>query len=293
MRAPSLEPTSIALASFLAFISVPACGGAGHALPEPAAAPSSSEAPAPSSSALSGPQEPAPAPRHLPTACADSSATCTPPGDFVERLCVTPMQDVALALFAKETPFTRLYLKGRLDELDFDEEVLALRFTAPRRAGWSSVAGTVLSTCFAGMGRVRAASRPRCSVRSRPARPRSAHVQWHRVGSAFQDALIAGSEAVKRAHAKRGKECQGAMSGDVSKACESPIKPWSMRSSTSCAPTVLFPSPRLSPETVPDLSSQAATRAGMSRHDWAVIPRAPRGHFGTHNVRLQTLGFTE
>ena len=57
-------------------------------------------------------------------------------------------------------------------------------------------------------------------VRARPARPRSAHVQWHRIGSALQDALIAGSEPVKRAHAKRGKECQGASSGDVSKSCE-------------------------------------------------------------------------
>jgi hypothetical protein len=44
-------------------------------------------------------------------------------------------------------------------------------------------------------------------------------VQWHRISPSLQDALIAGSESVKKAHAKRGKECQGAMSGDVSKAC--------------------------------------------------------------------------
>ncbi len=56
--------------------------------------------------------------------------------------------------------------------------------------------------------------------RVRPARPKSAHVQWHRIGAALQDALIAGSEPVKRAHARRGKECQGASSGDVSKSCE-------------------------------------------------------------------------
>jgi hypothetical protein len=45
-------------------------------------------------------------------------------------------------------------------------------------------------------------------------------VQWHRISAGYQDALVAGSDAIKKAHAKRGKECQGAMSGDVSRACE-------------------------------------------------------------------------
>jgi hypothetical protein len=45
-------------------------------------------------------------------------------------------------------------------------------------------------------------------------------VKWHRIEPKAQDVLIAGSQAVKRAHAKRGKECRGAMTGDVSAACE-------------------------------------------------------------------------
>jgi len=57
-------------------------------------------------------------------------------------------------------------------------------------------------------------------TRSRPPKPRSAHVQWHRIGEATQNALIASSDSVKRAHTKRGKECKGAMSGDVSASCE-------------------------------------------------------------------------
>ena len=44
---------------------------------------------------------------------------------------------------------------------------------------------------------------------------------WAEIMSAYQDALVAGSDAVKRAHARRGKECRGAMSGDVSTACQS------------------------------------------------------------------------
>src|SRR5271165_4062797 len=60
----------------------------------------------------------------LPSECAVVDApVCTPPDDFVDRVCKRPIQDVALALFARGTPFTRAYLRGRLDELASDEEV--------------------------------------------------------------------------------------------------------------------------------------------------------------------------
>jgi hypothetical protein len=57
-------------------------------------------------------------------------------------------------------------------------------------------------------------------TRTAPSRPKTAHVQWHRIGDQMQTALISQSDAVKRAHSKRGKECKGAMTGDVSAACE-------------------------------------------------------------------------
>jgi hypothetical protein len=157
----------------------------------------------------------------VPGACADPSAqVCTPPGDFVERLCAKSMQDVALALFSKDTPFTRLYLRGRLDELAFDEEVLALRFHGPQKGGMVVGSGNGTYDVLRWDGTCSRGVEAESLARTRPARPRSAHIQWHRVGSAMQDALIAGSDAVKRAHAKRGKECQGASSGDVSRSCE-------------------------------------------------------------------------
>ena len=56
--------------------------------------------------------------------------------------------------------------------------------------------------------------------KSGPAQPRTAKVRWHRMANRTQDALIASSDAVKRAHAKRGKECTGAMGGDVSASSE-------------------------------------------------------------------------
>jgi len=200
--------------------------GCGGSAPEPAA-PSTATAP-PAASAETAPpaaSEPAPAAAapsaHLPTACADPAApVCAPPGDFVERLCAKPQQDVALALFSKETPFTRLYLRGRVDELEFDEEVLALRFHGPQKGGMVVGSGNGSYDALRWDGTCSRGVEAEMISKTRPPRPRAAHVQWHRIGPHLQDALIASSDAVKRAHAKRGKECKGAMSGDVSKGCE-------------------------------------------------------------------------
>ncbi|MDP9148436.1 MAG: hypothetical protein M3O36_00625 [Myxococcota bacterium] len=198
----------------------------------PAAAPEASQSPPPpSSSSVAAPASSSdaapsgarqrPSKANLPTGCADPSAgLCTPPGGFVDRLCAKPHQDVALALFSKATPFTRLYLRGKVDELAFEEEVLALRMHVPSKNGMvvGSAAGTydVLrwdGTCSMGI-------EAEMITRTRPPRPVPAHVQWHRIAPGNQDALIAGSAALKQAHARRGKECKGAMSGDVSSACQ-------------------------------------------------------------------------
>jgi hypothetical protein len=222
MRVPTISP---AVASLALMVFVSACGGSGGARPDAAsatAAPPSSASPepTPSPTAVEAPAAAA-SPSHLPTECADPAApVCTPPGDFVERLCVKPMQDVALSLFAKETPFTRLYLRGKLDELDFDEEVLALRIHEPQKGGMVVGSGKGTYDVLRWDGTCSRGVEAEMLGRTRPARPRSAHVPWHRIGASLQDTLIASSDAVKRAHARRGKECQGAMSGDVSRSCE-------------------------------------------------------------------------
>jgi hypothetical protein len=218
----SASRSSSCLALSFVASSVLACGaGAAASHPEPVAA---SPGPAPEASAAAPPATsaaPPSAPSRLPTACADAAAVvCAPPGDFVERLCARPLQDVALALFSKDTPFTRLYLKGKVDELGFDEEVLALRFHGPQKGGMVVGSGNGAYDLLRWDGTCSRGVEAEMITRTRPARPRSAHVQWHRIGSAFQDELITGSDAVKRAHAKRGKECKGAMSGDVSRSCE-------------------------------------------------------------------------
>ena len=127
---------------------------------------------------------------------------------------------MALALFGKATPFTRLYLKGKLDELVFDEEVLALRYHAQPKGGMIVGSGNGTYDVLRWDGSCSRGLEVEVLSRSRPPRPRAAHVQWHRVGGRMQNALISSSDAVKRAHSKRGKECKGAMTGDVSAACE-------------------------------------------------------------------------
>jgi hypothetical protein len=157
----------------------------------------------------------------LPTTCADKAAdACTPPSAFVERLCAKPSQDIALSLFASATPFSRLYLRGKVDEFVSAEEVLALRYHGVPKNGIRVGSGNGSYDVLRWDGTCSIAVDADVLTKTRPARPRAAMLQWHRLADRTQSALIASSEAVKKAHSKRGKECKGAMSGDVSAGCE-------------------------------------------------------------------------
>jgi hypothetical protein len=132
---------------------------------------------------------------------------------------VKPHADAALALFAPSEPFTRVYMKGRLDELTSDEEVIVLRFHAPQKGGIVVGNGGGTYDLLRWDGTCSTGIEAEAVTRTKPPRPRTARIQWHRIATRTQDALIASSDTVKRAHAHRGKECKGAMSGDVSAAC--------------------------------------------------------------------------
>jgi hypothetical protein len=142
-----------------------------------------------------------------------------PPEPFVERLCAKTHQDLALLLFSKTTPFTRFYLRGKLDELAAGEEVLVLRYHAVAKGGMVVGSGNGTYDLLRWDGTCSTGIEAEGLTRARPPRPKAAAIKWHRLGDRVQTALVASSDAVKRAHAKRGKECQGASSGDVSAAC--------------------------------------------------------------------------
>ncbi len=157
----------------------------------------------------------------IPTECADPAATvCTPPGEFVDRLCDRPYPDVALALFTHGTPFTRAYLRGNLDELSLNEEVLVLRFRGPQKGG--IIVGSNVGTydLLRWDGSCSRGVEAEMVTKVRPPNPKVARLRWQRMGAHTQDSLVAASEAVKRARTKRGKECKGAMTGDVSSSCD-------------------------------------------------------------------------
>jgi hypothetical protein len=221
------------LGATIACIGSFACGGSTPPPADPSAAsPSSqaaqasapSDAPAPSSDSTSGAPAAAPDAQSaaaVPSACADpSAAVCTPPPDYVNRLCSKPHQEIALALFAKTTPFTRLYLRGKLDELVFDEEVITLRLHAVPKNGIQVGSASGTYDVLRWDGTCAMAVDADMLSHTRPPKPRSARVLWHRIGDKTQTALIVASDAVKKAHAKRGKECRGAMTGDVSASCQ-------------------------------------------------------------------------
>ncbi|MDP9003038.1 MAG: hypothetical protein M3O46_23345, partial [Myxococcota bacterium] len=100
------------------------------------------------------------------------------------------------------------------------EEVLALRFHAQPKGGMIVGSGNGTYDVLRWDGSCSTGVEAEVFTRSRPPTPRAAHVRWHRVGEHIQSALIASSDTVKRAHAKWGKECKGAITGDVSAACE-------------------------------------------------------------------------
>ncbi len=142
-----------------------------------------------------------------------------PVSAFVERLCAKPHPEAALALFSPAEPFTRVYMKGRLDELAGDEETIVLRVHAPAKGGIVVGSGGPTYDLLRWDGSCALGVEGNALGRTRPPHPKTARVQWHRLGTRTQDALIAASEVVKKAHTQRGRECRGAMSGDVTAAC--------------------------------------------------------------------------
>ncbi len=57
-------------------------------------------------------------------------------------------------------------------------------------------------------------------TRTRPPQPTTARIRWHRMSARIQDALVTASDPVKGARSRRGKECKGAMTGEVSTTCD-------------------------------------------------------------------------
>jgi hypothetical protein len=209
-----------------------ACGGAKPPPADPGAG-----AAAPKASAAKEPAEVAkdegddPASRRIPTACADGDGkVCMPPSPFVKRLCGGFHPDVALALFAKGTPFTRGYLSRDTEAWDasggasssgklvFEEEVLILFHRVPDTGGMvvSGVGGGYDVLRWDGTCASLTAEEVRLKV---PSSPKFALIPWKSLDEKTRAALEA-DEKVGKAIAERRKECKGATMGEVTAKCE-------------------------------------------------------------------------
>jgi len=151
-----------------------------------------------------------------------------PDQEFTKRLCNGTFPDVALILFAKGSPFTRAYLKGDMDgwnadgasaraKLFFDEEVLVLRKRDSGKGGMQ-VSGSGGYQVMRWDGYCYTLEEGSLAMRA-PAKPKASAIPWRFMENATKDALLADA-AVKTAYEKRGKECKGAVSGDVTAACQ-------------------------------------------------------------------------
>lgn len=155
---------------------------------------------------------------------------CVPEPDFVKRLCSRAFPDVALLLMSKESPFTRMYLRGETDgwnadggastraRLLFDEEILVLKRRGPATGGIvvGSSGGSYLvlrwdGNCFTlEDGEL---------TTKRPPSPKHGPLPFRFYSETTKHALLERPK-ILAAYQARGKECKGATSGDVSKSCE-------------------------------------------------------------------------
>jgi hypothetical protein len=171
-----------------------------------------------------------PRPAGLPKTCANGASPCVPEPAFVKRLCNAPFFDVALTMFAKESPFTRMYLKGEVEawnadggasartRLAFDEEVLALRRRGPAAGGIVVGSGGAGWLVLRWDGNCYSLEEGELTEK-RPPQPKGAPLPFRLYEAATRDALLKNAK-ILAAYKKRGKECKGAISGDVSRACE-------------------------------------------------------------------------
>jgi len=222
----------LAIASLL-FLCV-SCGGSKTKTDTPPTVASADPAPAsaPSESATAAPADAPPAAPAMPTKCAQQGDVCTPPSDFVTRLCNKNFLEATMVLYQKDSPWTRMYLKGDVvawfpdgaslkAKLLFDEEVLVLRKRVQPKGGMVIGDGSGSYDVLRWDGNCYALEAGQLTSKL-PPNARRPVIDFYKLGKRMQDALLK-DKAVTAAYAKRQKECAGATMGDVSAACEKAV----------------------------------------------------------------------
>jgi hypothetical protein len=169
----------------------------------------------------------------IPDRCGEgqSEGICAPPKPFVQSLCGSyPKPDIALILFAKSSPFTRVYLNRNMEawytsgqqstsaKLLFDEEVIVL--SHPKASSGGMVIGTGATNYdVLRLDGVCSSVEPEAITTKRPPAPKYASVPWQQLEPNVREALLQDPN-IEKADAARRKECKGTTSlGMLSPAC--------------------------------------------------------------------------
>jgi hypothetical protein len=212
------------------------CGGAssgGGPTKEPAATAAASASAAPAEPAPVQAAEPAADTGTIPDKCADGQAEgiCAPPKSFVQTLCGTyPKPELALVMFSKKSPFTRVYMNRNMEgwytsgqqstsaKLIFDEELIVLTHLKTNKNGIVIGSGAMPYDVLRLDG-VCSSVESEAITHKRPPSPKYALVPWQHLEKNVKDALLADS-GIAAAETARRKECKGTTSlGVVSPKC--------------------------------------------------------------------------
>ncbi|AKV00404.1 hypothetical protein AKJ09_07067 [Labilithrix luteola] len=162
--------------------------------------------------------------------CATDGGLCVPEPAFVKRLCAGSFPDVGLLLMSKDAPFARMYMRGDTDgwnadggasaraRLYTDEEMLVLKRRAPATNGIVVGSGGASFLVMRWDGNCYTLDEGELSTKA-PRSPRHASLPFRFYSEQTKKALLERPK-ILAAYQARGKECKGAMSGEVSKACE-------------------------------------------------------------------------
>lgn len=209
-----------------------ACGGSAA---KPASPPKAPDPPAAEEGEKADPppKEEAPAAEaeasaKIPTECVMKDGVCTVGKEFAKRVCQSTYVNVALAMFAKGTPWQRGYLTRKTQAwnaeggasvagfVEFDEEVLVLFSRMPPKGGMT----------VSGMGGYQTLRFDGSCVTlqseevtfKRPPAPKYPRIEWRWLEDGMRDALRKDSK-VDAAYLAQRKECKGVTTGEVSKKC--------------------------------------------------------------------------
>jgi hypothetical protein len=174
-------------------------------------------------------------PMGLPTTCGaegtlKDAKLCMPAPAYAKKLCTATYPEVALGLFGKGTPWTRIYLAGDVEawnasggrthrtKLAFDEEIIVLAKHGASGGGIMMTGAQASYDVLRWDGSCVSVMEGEITTR-RPPAPKPAEIQFSRLEESTRHALLA-SPKVKSTHDALFKACTSVSSPAEKKTCE-------------------------------------------------------------------------